>query len=283
MLKKYLILLVSILGGVGGFFLRTWQLQTSFEPYTGLPIPGAAASMAITLFSLLLVLLLIGLSISLRRAAPQEGKRQETSPSFLILLSTCSAAGLTAVSAFLFLQDALLLRRQPEPQTNLLLFIFAFLGFLSAAALFRIGMLRYKTQPLGSRPALLFPAYSSCLWLMVSYQVLAGDPFVTNYIFALFAIMSGMLAHYFIAAHAFQNASRASICVAAGLAIYFSFISLTTDHLTAHGFLFLAQILYFIPSLLLLLRNDASMQSTVGTDPDSDSNFDEQSLKEETP
>lgn len=282
MLKKYLILLVSILGGVGGFFLRSWQISTSFELSTGLPIPGTSASIAISLFSALIVLSLIGLGISLRRTAPQELTAQSSAPSFLILLSTCAAAALTAVSAYLFLQDALLLR-QLERRTDLLLFCFAILGFLSAVALFRIGMLRYKAKPLGSSPALLLPAYSGCLWLMISYQTLAGDPFVTDYIFVLFAIMSGMLAHYFIASHGFQNPRREVICILAGLTVYFSFVSFTPSAITAHSYLLLAQILYFIPTLLLLLRNDPSMQPTAGMDSDSNSDYDEQPSKEETP
>jgi len=280
--KKYLILFVSILGGVGGFFLRTWQIDSSFEPSSGLPIPGTTASIAITLFSLLIALLILLLGLSLRRETPQEVKPQETAPSFFMLLSTCAAAALTAISAFLFFQEALLLR-QVEQRIDPLLFVFAFLGLLSAFALCRIGMLRFKAKALGSSSALLLPAYSGCLWLMISYQILAGDPFVTDYIYVLFAIMSGMLAHYFIASHNFQSPRREAICVTAGLAVYFSFVSLTTGALTPHSYLLLAQILYFIPTLLLLLRNDPSMQSTAGVGSDSNSDYDEQPLKEETP
>lgn len=268
MLKRYRFLLVAILGGVGGLILRSWQLKTAFEPITGLPIPSAPSTIAISLLSLLVLSLLAFMGFSLRRET--QGEHQETGRdepsrgSFVVLLVTCLAAGATLVSAYGFFQEAKLLSQLREVNQReaspFLIYLFTAMCIFAAIGILLVAFRRYQKKAQDNSLALLLPAFAACLWLMVSYQRLAGDPFVMDYLFLLFAIMSGMLAHYFIASHSFQQARNTSIYITAGVAIYFSLTTLASAPLSPHGFLCIAQVLYFAPTLLLLSRNDPSMQ-----------------------
>lgn len=292
MLKKYLILLLALLGGVGGNMLRSWQLHTAFEPDTHLPIPASPSTIAISLFSLLMVALFALLAFAKRREEPNPQKQEETERSFLVLLVTCAAAAVTALASYGFFQEGRLLQelrramQQPQGSNPILVYLFAVVTLGSAVALLMIAFRRYQKKPQRNSLALLLPAFSGCLWLMVSYQEFAGDPFVTDYIFPLLAIMSGMLAHYFIASHSFQRARHTAIYLAGGAAIYFSLTALAYAPFTAHGFLCMAQVLYFSSTLLLLSRNDPSMQSmedNASEDRTADEDAQYDPLKEETP
>lgn len=260
MIKKYSILFLPLLGGLAAIFLRRWQLQSAFEP-SGLPISGALATYVLSFFSLLVAVLLLLLSVrhskdaSLARVAVGENR-----PSFVGLLLTSAAAILTLIAPYFTVQSFQLLRLT-QKKTNFLLLLFAVLCIFAAASFFLIAKQRYQGRSLTGSALLLFPAFASCLWLMTSYQEWAKDPFVTDYMFAMFAIITGTLAHYFIAAHAFQKNRTALILLTAGLSVFFSLIALTSSTLNASTCLYTAQILYFVPTMLLLLNKHASLQA----------------------
>lgn len=51
MRKEILLPAVAVAGGGAGFVLRRWELATAFEADTGLPIPGAPATLALIALS----------------------------------------------------------------------------------------------------------------------------------------------------------------------------------------------------------------------------------------
>jgi hypothetical protein len=269
--KKYLLLILSVLGGIAGVFLRRAQLQHAFEEGSGLPIVGANSTLAIDLFSLLIALLLIFLTLSLGR---REGRRLGgaealEAPSFPYLLCISSAGLLTAIGGVIYLKSSLL----PTQEQNLLHLVFGIFALCAAGSLFLIGQHRFQGKSLEGSLALLLPAYSSCLWLMISYQRWARDPFVTDYMFSLFAIMAGMLAHYFMASYGFGKPQFTPFVVCALLSVYFSMITLADGVSLEEASLLSAQILYFIPTVFVLCRYR-------GAD---DSGHPDHPLKEETP
>lgn len=272
--KKYLLLVVSIVGGIIGFFLRRWQLSTSFELDTGLPIGGTTATLVITALSALVVLLLLLLSFSARKQNSALLGFAETfrCHSFLYLLLVWAAALLTAMAAVLHYKASL-----AQPETNFLELFFSLLTLCAAASLFLIGKQLYQEKNLKGSLLLLLPAYSVCLWLMVCYQNWARDPFVLDYVFALLAIIASMLGHYFIASYAFYKPKPASIFIFGMLAVYFSLVALAGSADLLNKVLYAAQVLYFIPTVFVLCRNQGIGSS------DLHENDSDHPLKEETP
>ena len=274
-MKKYLLLILSVLGGVAGVFLRRAQLQHAFEEGSGLPIVGANSTLAIDLFTVLIALLLIFLTLSLgkREGLRLGGSEAFYAPSFPYLLCISSSALLTAIGGAIYLQTSLLITQEQ----NLLHLLFGVFALCAAGSLFLIGQHRFKGRSLEGSLALLLPAYSSCLWLMISYQRWARDPFVIDYMFCLFAIMAGMLAHYFMASYGFGKPQFTPFVVCALLSVHFSIITLADGVSLEEASLLSAQILYFIPSVFVLCRNRGTDDSGAH-----DGNPDHP-LKEETP
>lgn len=290
MLKKYLLLLVAVLGGAGGLVLRRMQLEKAFEPDTGLPIPGAPATWMIALFSLVVLALLFALSLMAGRrdTHPVVVPEKKKTPLLALLCFTASAA-LALAAAILDFRAWQVYSALPLSETRLsiMLLLFASLTVLSGAAIFLIGLQHHRGKTLVHSALLLLPAYGNCLWLLYSYQRWVSDPIIGDYIFALFAIMSGMLAHYFIAAHSFQKPRGAALLLFTSIAIFTSFISLSYGGRMADTFLFAAQILYFVPSLLLYFEGRFTLIPHPTTDPDVDvsgaqHHTDAPSAKEET-
>lgn len=272
--KKYLLLVVAMIGGIAGIFLRRWQLETSFEPDTGLPIGGTTATLVIALVSAVIVLLLLLLSVSLRKEETPSLGYAETfhCRSFFYLLLIWASACFTAAAAVLHFRESL-----AQVDTNYLQMFFALLTLFAAASLFLIGKQHYQGKDLKGSLLLLLPAYSICLWLMVCYQHWARDPFVLDYVFALLAIITSMLAHYFIASYAFHKPNQTAVFMSAMLAVYFSFVALAGSADFLNKCLYAAQILYFIPTVYVLCRNHGVGSPDL---PDADSDH---PLKEETP
>lgn len=270
--RKYLLFVVSILGGIVGLFLRRWEISTSFESGTGLPIAGTTATLVIAIFSTLVFLLLLFISLSVRKKEGASLAEAFHSHSFFYLLFVWAAALLTAVAAGLYYRMS-----QAQPQPNYLQLFFALLTIGAAISLILIGKSHYQSKSLQSSLLLLFPAYSICLWLMVSYQHWARDPFVLDYVFALLAIIASMLAHYYIATYSFSKPRPTSLFISAMLAVYFSFIALAGNTTLADKCLYAAQILYLVPTIFVLCRNQEANQNGLH-DADSD-----HPLKEETP
>ncbi|MDF2838490.1 MAG: hypothetical protein K0S60_193 [Evtepia sp.] len=272
--RKYLLLVVSILGGIAGIFLRRWQLTTSFELSTGLPIAGTTATLVIALLTVVVALLLLLISLSIRKQAVSTLPYADTfrAHSFFYLLMVWAAALITAAAAGLHYRESL-----AQPQTNFLQLFFSLLTICAAVSLILIGKSHYQGKDLKGSLLLLMPAYSICIWLMVSYQHWARDPFVLDYVFALLAIIASMLAHYYIASYSFHKPRPTSVFISGMLAVYFSLIALAGNAALSDKCLFAAQILYFIPTIFILCRNHGA-ELTGSPDTDSD-----HPLKEETP
>lgn len=81
MRKEILLPAVAVAGGGAGFVLRRWELATAFEADTGLPIPGAPATLALIALSVAMAAVLgpalpgqIPLLHRLRRGLSGQGK-----------------------------------------------------------------------------------------------------------------------------------------------------------------------------------------------------------------
>lgn len=270
MLKKHFFLLFALVGGLVGAVARGKMVAS----YSGsaIPTPSTSSMLGIAAISVLVVAVLALLALSMRRELTQP--LQETAvkksvwiPGLLGILG----GGLALFATFRFLTQAQTAATEAKFNAQLSggqyrpdVIAYVFVGLLALAA-FAMLLATFRRcsavrSPMHDSLVLLLPPLASCIWLMISYRHFAGDPFVTDYIFALFAMLFGMLAQYFIAANSFQGDSRPYLCVTAGVAIYFSVVNVRFDIASPDGLLCLAQIFYFASILLLIARDDPAIQ-----------------------
>lgn len=218
--------LLAVLGGAAAFFLRLWQNRTGFEPDTGLPIPGAPASLVLPVFLLALAVLLLFLVRRLPRETEGEPllpRDFSTGNPRLLMLPVAgallmAAAGLADLYEGLGLGNLLaqfMAAADPyavvsmdtafSPTTQKLL---GALSLLSAAALLSVisacrGGSRTDAEFRGA-PLLLVPPVALVVRLVLVYRLDSVNPALESYYVELLAMVFLTLGFYRLSSFAFR-------------------------------------------------------------------------------
>ena len=206
-MKKNLALpALALAGGAAGFFLRRWQLDSAYQPDTGLFIHGAPATYALLGLTTLLALLFL---VFLR-------EKREGLSDFLPAFGCPSTGQMTLFAAAWILMDFAgclgmidgfktlrLWQASPDayqlslPVSQLLtggLCVLAGFGTLF------MGRMAYRRK-LSDRECFLapFPALAALVWLFSTHLKHGTEPVLMKYAFTLFAVLLFTLAHYYAA------------------------------------------------------------------------------------
>lgn len=253
MRKEIIVPAVAVIGGGVGFALRRWGLDTGFEPDTGLPIPGAPATMALIALSVVMVVLLALLCWSGKTAFSGYGQAFQAKGNTLY-----ATAGV--ISGFLLLGAGVLLAAEPAMGGELV-----YTRLITAALALVAGVcvvLTVRDNLRGGSEGkysfkLLMPAYAFCVWLIAAYQVRAGDPVRLDYVYELFAIITGLLGLYGAASFSFERGRTFLTALFSMLGVYFSLVTLADGHQLADLLLYAFTILYLLTNTVTLLHNAA--------------------------
>lgn len=267
MRKEMILPGLALVGGLAGFALRRWELATAFEPDTGLPIAGAPATWALVGLTLVMVVLLALLCRGKYNPLPTYDLAFLAKGNTLYMLFMVAAAGLCLLAGGLGLlelpgawEDAVAQAARHGSVPSMLTMapraLLCILCLVSAAGLFQVGRNNYRAEGRGRfSPALLAPAYAACLWLIVSYQARSGDPVILDYAWQLFAVISAVLATYFMAGFAFERSKVFRTAVTCLGGIYLILVTMADNHSPAMLLLYGAFLLYLLASSYVLLFN----------------------------
>lgn len=243
---------LALLGGAVGFGLRFWQLGSAFEAGTGLPIPGAPATLALVAVTAAVMLLMGGVLWRMcRRASVLSYDQAFRCENSLVMTMDVVCATLLAGGGLLVLWNYLQ-GRAP----NLFHCVLAALLVGSGGCVLFTGRNNYRGMGEGRfNGYLLLPAYSFCLWLILTYQVEAGNPVVLDYVFRILAIITSLLGLYFTAGFSFEKGKALHTLWTGLMAVYFSAVSLADLTGWADAALHVFSIVYFTAHSAVLLRN----------------------------
>lgn len=248
MLRVLLLPLLAVAGGVGGFFLRRWELSTAFEA-SGLAIPGAPATVVLIVWSVVFALALALLCRGAKNELKDYGGSFSARGNWAYLVVTALAAACLLVAGFFGLTDELGGLEAPH-LLRMLLWVMCILSFFCVLTVilnnFRGGGRKYSL-------ALLVPAYTCCLWLVAAYQQRSADPVVLDYVYGLFAIICTLLGLYFTAGFSFERAKVWRCAFFCLLSVCFSIVTLADGHDRSTRLLFLFSILYQLATVSVLL------------------------------
>lgn len=273
MRKEFLLPALALGGGLAGLALRLWELSSAFEADTGLPVAGAPATLVLAGFSAAVLLALVLLCRGTRRGfqgSYDEAFQAAGSTPYLTVM--VAAAFLMAGSGVLLLAQAGGVLSESLAASagaglglsglfQLLLsvgreLLLAILALASAASLFLLGKNNYKGEGKGERSGcLLTPAYTACVWLIVSYLDHSGDPIVLDYVYQLFAVVAAVLGSYFLAGFGYQRPKGFPAAFFSLAAMYFCLVTLADRHTPAELLLYVGYFLYFAGSVHVLLAH----------------------------
>lgn len=256
MLTALLPAALPLVCGALGFGLRRWQLTSAFEP-TGLAIPGAPATLAMTV--LCLVFLLLSAAVLFRVVRGRPALRCDAA---LFCPFPAYAAAMLCSAVLLAAGGLLELMRYVNHETTAITSpILAALLVSSGGAVLVSGKQFYRNQG-GGRAfgPLLLPAFTWCLWLILVYQTCSSDPVLQNYVYSLLAIVAGLLGHYTLSTCSFEQVRPWRTLWCGSAAVFFSAVTLADGHDWGRTALFAFSIIYFTAQTVALLRNLTAVQ-----------------------
>lgn len=248
MLQVILLPLLAVLGGVGGFFLRRWELSTAFET-SGLAISGAPAAVALIVWSAVIAVAFALLCRGAKQELKDYGGSFSARGNWAYLVVTALAAACLLVAGVFGLADELGGLAAPR-LLWLLLWAMCILSFVCVLV---VSLGNFRGTGCKRSLALLAPAYTCCLWLVCAYQQHSADPVIADYVYKLFAIICTLLGLYFTAGFSFERAKIWRCAFFCLLSVYFGVVTLADSHDRSTRLLFLFSILYQLATVTVLL------------------------------
>ena len=221
-MKKYLLALLPVLGGIAAFILRMLQLRTGFETSTGLPVAGNPYAYGLVV---LLVVLAVVFFLLVRRLPAEKTQP----PSFQDAFSAIGAGGATllVVGVFLLAVSGVYdiysgLVAAPSRATM----VMGILSILSAVCLFPvIPVCRRKTADTEAAPRtlsggyLLVPVCCFVVRLILVYRQDSLNPSLAAYYVELLALTFLCLALYRLSSFAYGAGRTRRFSIYAMMAI----------------------------------------------------------------
>ena len=264
MRKEILLPAIAVVGGGAGFALRRWELATAFEPDTGLPIEGMPVTWALIALSaavaVVLLLLCLGVGKGFEGGYDQAFRARDAAP---YMMGMTAGAFLTAAAGVLLLLKLPRLYAEASLETSgfpmfslVPMVLLAVLCLCSAWSMLMLGKNNYRGEEKGKYSAwLLIPAYTCCMWLIVSYQEHSGDPIILDYVYQLFSVIAAVLGCYFLSGFGFGRSRPAAAAFFSAEAMYFALVTLADAHEPAFLLLYAGCFFYFAASSVALLYN----------------------------
>ena len=258
--------------------LRRWQLNSAFEEYTGLAMPGAQASVVLVCLLVMTGAGLVILALAGRPLSAQVRCDQvfltAGDPVFPVLeiaaaffaIAAAPVFFIVGVDQFQIYQEMRAAHLQNPaiqiPTNNGLLTLFTAGGaFLAALGLLQTG--RDSLNP-GQRGrggfSIALPGVTGCVWLMECFRSHAANPVRWDYAPLLLAIVLGMSFYMDFAGMSAGTARPRRLLWMAGMTAVFSAVALTTTaaELTARSGAGLSLLSAQLGDLLLLLSQTAA-------------------------
>ena len=264
MRKELVLPVTAIVGGAIGFFLRRLELATAFEPDTGLPIEGMPVTWALIALSaavaVVLLLLCLGVGKGFEGGYDQAFRARDAAP---YMMGMTAGAFLTAAAGVLLLLKLPRLYAEASLETSgfpmfslVPMVLLAVLCLCSAWSMLMLGKNNYRGEEKGKYSAwLLIPAYTCCMWLIVSYQEHSGDPIILDYVYQLFSVIAAVLGGYFLSGFGFGRSRPAAAAFFSAESMYFALVTLADAHEPAFLLLYAGCFFYFAASSVALLYN----------------------------
>ena len=264
MRKELILPVTAIVGGAIGFFLRRLELATAFEPDTGLPIEGMPVTWALIALSVVVAavvfLLCLGVGKGFEGGYDQAFRARDAAP---YMMGMTAGAFLTAAAGVLLLLKLPRLYAEASLETSgfpmfslVPMVLLAVLCLCSAWSMLMLGKNNYRGEEKGKYSAwLLIPAYTCCMWLIVSYQEHSGDPIILDYVYQLFSVIAAVLGCYFLSGFGFGRSRPAAAAFFSAEAMYFALVTLADAHEPAFLLLYAGCFFYFAASSVALLYN----------------------------
>ena len=251
--RSYLLLSIPLC--LAGAALQCWSLATGYEPGTGLPIAGAPALTALTVFAVAVPVLALLLSLPLRggRTARPEGLYAGI-PLPGSLLGALSGGLTAAAGVLLLLRDLPAALNRPQILDIGVCAVDLLLVLGGGSMVWMALSARKEGRTAGHSLAALLPGFAGCFRLVIFYHNHSRDPVVAHYCWMLLALMAAILALYYQAGFSFDHPRPLRAMTCTMTAAIYAFTALPASESLADALLLAGLGLWMLLNIPLLLR-----------------------------
>lgn len=218
---------VSLLCGLAGFYIRGQELETAFEPGTGLPIEGAKMASVMMILSIAVIaaaiITAIAVPVKYREVHPYEKLFNRTGFGGYILILLCGAVVIAGGAGFIA-EDIM-----TTGTLSRLNAVFAVLAVITGFMMAGLGRLAYKGREVKRNIAYSIPSLFMCLWLIMLYKENTANPVLTSYCYLCLAYAAGALTFYYETAVIFKKMMPGKLIAVYLAAVFFETASLADD------------------------------------------------------
>lgn len=267
-MKKPVVLpIVAVVGGLLGLAARQVQLRTAFEPGTGLPIQGSAASYALWGVLLLTALVLFVLSQGKHRTFEKCYTSAFGTTSMVWLSGELAGAALLVLAGFCSVEAFV---SAPIDEFTAAKTVSIFRPILGVACLAAAAGIWFTVQATrsGRRQTeslwLLMPGVVGCLWVLCNYQTWAQEPVMEHYFCLMLVALVAMVTCVSAAGFAFGKGKVSGTVFGCFFGGCLCIVSLCDGLALCDVALLLGMGFYLLSMGGILLTNDAKPEPPAG-------------------
>ena len=199
--KSIIYTFVSLLFGVVCAVLRKFQLNTIFDPLTGLAEKGALVTLILAGALVLAAIIFIIMSAGIYRNTNPRPYRSLFSPHSVMGLCIFCICGIAIAAAGIYNQYLYL----SSGENTVIISLFSFFAALSGICICVMAVNSFKRKD-GAvvKFTTIVPVLFACLLLIRIYMLNAADPVILDYVYSILAVCSTLLALYYNAGFAYD-------------------------------------------------------------------------------
>lgn len=246
--------LLSVLAGIGGFFLRKQQLNTIFDSVSGLAQTNAPVTIYLSVLSTVFSLLALIFAFSIVKNSKRSSSYYSAFhiKSFgLLTLHVVSGIILSAFSVVWLLKNGT--DFYAITFTSSAFFI---LSFLSGISVILSAISAYRKKHIkGSGVMSVVPCLFFCVWLLEIYKQNSTNPVLLDFYIPCFACMASCLSFFYNAGYAFSHPKPKLTIIFNMLGIFFCITALADSFTMSEVVMLCAFILIQILSVSTFIKN----------------------------
>lgn len=250
---SYFIPLLSLLAGGVGFYLRRVELDTAFEPVTGLAIRGDTSTTVLVIATMLFFILATAFSVFISQKFISPNNFSNTFSSYLVnypltVIPVCILWVGGSIVHLINLRLADLLQSYDV--------YFIVLSLLAAISIILFTIEMFQNLKRKAAYALsLMPIVFLCFWLIMLYRQNAANPVLQSYVYQCLAIVASILTFYYTAGFLYGKPSSSKAVAVYCVTIFLCVVAIADDIGLGMMLIFVAISAFATVHLYLLLHN----------------------------
>lgn len=241
--------------GLCGFFLRSFEVRSIYDPTTGLFLRHTAVTTALVLLSVVVFVycILTCVSIGKKYTASEEFSEAfyQKTPLYLVI-SVILGLGWLVLSV-----DYLINQINQSPSFPVIDVVFMILSALSAVAIIVLARgAKMRKSGGGMLVWSVIPPIFLCLWLILTYKDHASSPDLLMYAFTYLAVAFSTLSFYYTAGYVYGKTAAGRTVLSYMMTIFLSIVILADTFTPRYiRLLFVVILVYHAINAVVLIRN----------------------------